>query len=144
MGIAIACTGADEALQAIIRSQVEIGVDHAAVGTEHAILRTRHESVGIGGELVVRLLVGIFRLEAKGAEIISEIDVGIVAHLLLDGGGRAGLDGRMGIFGEPDAAIGTDIPGAFAGQGGRGQCTRSENQGQGDLIHWKPLLLHTT
>lgn len=148
-------TTADEALDAIVRTEVQKAVQHEAESrrrttsviiavcagvaadagrTEH--WRSRSRRVAVHGCLTV----ADFGFEAETAKVVAHYGVDIVTIVMID---RTGIvqcaDIIVDVFNDHRTAFDAYVPRLIAGEGGSGECGGGECQNDGKLPHTNPL-----
>ncbi|KEZ12158.1 hypothetical protein CP98_05126 [Sphingobium yanoikuyae] len=127
-------TAADEALQAIIGTEVEQAVQH-----ERESRRSAAEAALV--EVDLGALVSGFGFEAEATEVVTDIRVEIITlvvvsrHGVAGGASITGGEGDVLIFNDHHAGVDADIPAVVARQGRGGQGTGRKRSREGKLPH---------
>ncbi len=128
-------TAADEALQAVIGTEVQQTVQHERQGRSSAA-----EAAAGLVEIDLRTLVGGFGFEAEATEVVTDVSVEVVALVVVDRRdrrttGRDGVEGQVLIFNEQHAGVHANIPAIITRQGRGGQGTGRKRSREGKLPH---------
>ncbi len=146
-------TAADEALDAVIGTEVQQAVQHEAErrggATGIVVVTSRNGArtdAGVGqrgrAERVDgRTTIADFGFQTETTEVVTHHAVNVITIVMVDGGGagaRAG-DIVIDIFDDHPAAFDADVPRLVAGEGRRSQSGGGECQNNGKLPHHSPL-----
>ncbi|EZP50104.1 hypothetical protein BW41_03220 [Sphingomonas sp. RIT328] len=147
-------TAADEALDAVIVTEVEQAVQHEAErrGLAAGIVvrtgsRVAQASGGVrrGGQRRAvavdgRRTVADFGFDAECTEIVADHAIDVVAVVVVDGSSaRDGADVIVDVFDDHRAAFDANVPRLVAGEGGSGERGGCQCQYDGKLPHRSPL-----
>ncbi len=140
LGARYADTAADEALQAVIGTEVEQAVQH-----ERQSRGSPAEAAPV--EIDLGALVGRFGLQTEAAEIITDIGVEIITLMIIDVGKITDRtrtrEIKVLIFDQQYAGISADVPAIVTRQGRTGQGTRRKRSREGKLPHLdSPFIPH--